>query len=439
MSDRRVAVTGLGLVTPAAVGTDETFEAFLTGSSFLRTIDLFDAGGFSCSFGGQLQEKFSARKFVPKSYRKSVKVMARDIEIAVAAADLAFRDAGFRTRGVEEGQTEIAAKRSGCNIGAGLICADLDELGFAAVTAVRDGKFNLKAWGEEGMNNLTPLWLLKYLPNMLSCHVTIIHGLEGPSNCITCGDVSGYLSAIESANWVKENNADVAIVGGAESKMNQMGLLRQGMLGRLIRTTGAEPTTALRPFDADHDGTAVGEGGGMAILEDMSGAENRGARIYCEYLAGAGACDPQGMMVENRESVGNLDIAASKALKKANLRPDEVDLVVTQGTGVPQEDNAEIAAWNRVFADRSEPVAAVSSRGAFGQLFAGTSGVDFGLAAKALETQIVPPTANFSAPAVQSKLQFRPEAGAAEINIVLCGGYSIGGQSGAIVLKRYSK
>ena len=283
MGEHRVAITGIGVVSPAGIGRDEFWQSILEGRRCVRRINAFDASKFPSSIAAQL-DGFSARKFVPKDYRKAVKVMARDIEIAVAAADLAFRDSGIVTRGIAADSTTINPKRLGCNIGAGLICSDLDELGSAVNTAVEDGRFDIRKWGSSGIDNLTPLWLLKYLPNMLACHVTIIHGAEGPSNTITCGDCSGLLSAAEAGSYVARGLVDAAVAGSAESKLNPMGLLRQALLKRLCTTRNEEPETACRPFDAAHDGTVIGEGGGLVILEDMDRARSRGATIYALSL-----------------------------------------------------------------------------------------------------------------------------------------------------------
>ncbi|MGB2823948.1 MAG: beta-ketoacyl synthase N-terminal-like domain-containing protein, partial [Phycisphaerae bacterium] len=233
MAEGRVAITGLGVISPAGAGIEALWDALLTGASCTRPIDAFDPGGFPCRIGGQVDD-FSARQYVPRAYRKSVKVMARDIEIAVGASDLAFRDSGIVTEGIEAEKATIDSGRLACNIGAGLLCTDLDELGVALTTALGDGgKFSLKAWGASGMTNLTPLWLLKYLPNMLACHVTIIHAAKGPSNTITCGDASAHLAIGEAARLVARGGADAAVAGGAETKLNPMGLMRQVLLKRV--------------------------------------------------------------------------------------------------------------------------------------------------------------------------------------------------------------
>jgi len=435
MADRRVGITGLGVVTAAGIGIEPFWSALLAGQSCIREISLFDAGKFPSAVGGQLED-FSARKFVPRDYRKAVKVMARDIEIAVASADLAFRDAGIRTKGTDGEAAEIDSDRLGCNIGAGLICTDLDELGAAVNTAVTDGKFDIRAWGASGMNNLTPLWLLKYLPNMLACHVTIIHAAKGPSNTITCGDASGHLAVGEASRLVTRSGADVVVAGGAESKLNPMGLMRQLLLNRPCTTRNDEPAAACRPFDVQHDGTVVGEGGGLLILEDMHRARQRGARVYAELVGFASACDPAGIDV-TKPTAGSLDLAVSKALTEAGISSDDVDLIVAHGTAVPGEDRCEADAWRAAMGDAAEKIPAMAVTGAVGSLFAGTGGVELAAAAMALHSGTIPPAVNFTAPAVGCELNFSTQPRRGELKYAVTGAFSVGGQSAACVLKRY--
>ncbi|MFP3936774.1 MAG: beta-ketoacyl-[acyl-carrier-protein] synthase family protein [Phycisphaerae bacterium] len=434
MADRRVAITGLGVVSAAGVGAESFHEALTTGRCCLKQIDLFDASNFPSRVGGQLDD-FSARKFVPKNYRKSVKVMARDIEIAVAAADCAFRDAGINTRGIDPDSVDVDSGRLGCNIAAGLICTDLDELGMAVNTAVKDGRFDMKLWGESGINNLTPLWLLKYLPNMLSCHVTIIHGAEGPSNCITCGDAAAHMAVGESARIIARGDADVVVAGGAESKLNCMNLMRHTLLKRLCESSNDNPAGACRPFDTAHDGTIIGEGGGLLILEDFDRATQRGARIYAEVAGFGAACDPQGMDV-TRPSAGGLGGAARKAMADAGTGPDDIDLIVAHGTGVPAEDRLESSAWFDALGDAAAKIPATAVTGSVGSLFSGAGGVELAAAALALRDQTVPPTANFTRPADGCGLSLSGEPRKAEIRNVLAGAFSVGGQSAACVIRR---
>ncbi|MBS3734956.1 MAG: hypothetical protein KGY99_08510 [Phycisphaerae bacterium] len=434
MHDRRAVITGVGVVTPVGVGVQAFADALESGRSAVRDISLFDASGFPCRIGGEL-ESFSARKFVPKSYRKSVKVMARDIEIAVAAADLAFRDAGLTTRGIDPDNVDVDCKRLGCNIGAGLICTDLSELGAAVNTAVVDGTFDLRQWGEHGLDNLTPLWLLKYLPNMLACHVTIIHGCEGSSNNITCGDASAHLGVGESAGWIARGAVDAVVAGGAESKLNPMGVLRQSLLHRLRTDANDAPADACRPFDADAGGTVIGEGGGLLILEAAERAQQRGAAPYAELAGFGAACDPQGIAA-TRPNVGSLDLAVSKAMADADVGPDDVDAIFCQGSGVPGEDRLEAQAWAAALGDAAERVPACALTGAIGTLFAGAGGAALAAAAVAMKRNMVPGTVNFSRPAEGVTLNLSRQGRSAELNCIVTAAYSIGGQSAACVLKR---
>src|SRR6266480_5759664 len=279
---RRVVVTGLGVITPIGIGAKTFWENLVAGKCGVQRISSFDPSGFPSQIAGEVPP-YKIGDYVPKSYRKATKVMARDIELAVIAADDAMKDAGLKTKAYTE-TPEIKSERFGCNIGAGLISAELDEL-TAAMHIARDGnKLDLHKWGKDGMGQLTPLWLLKYLPNMLACHVTIIHELKGPSNTITCADASSHLAIGEAFRTIQRGKAVLAICGGAESKVNPMGHMRQSLLKRLTESHNDAPADAVRPFDADATGTAIGEGGGLFILEEYERAKNRGAKIYAEHV-----------------------------------------------------------------------------------------------------------------------------------------------------------
>ena len=436
MNERRVVITGIGVVTSSGIGIEELFENLCRKHCSIKRIDMFDPSGFACQIAGQL-EGFSARKYTPKSYRKAVKVMARDIEIAVAAADLAIRDAGIITRGIDEQNVNIDSSRFGSNIGAGLMCTDLDELGIAVNTSVTDGKFDFKKWGREGMENLTPLWLLKYLPNMLACHVTIIHGAKGPSNTITCGEASGHLAVGEASRVIARGSVDVNIAGGAESKVHPLHLLRQDLLGRLTTTHNDNPTEACRPFDANHSGTVIGEGGGLLLLEDHDRAVNRSARIYAEVVGFGTRCDPNGVNFLNPPSSSALTRAINSALADAQIAPEQIDLVIPHGSGVPAEDIAEAQAIHQALGQHAQNVPVCPLTGSYGNLFAGAGAVALAVAATALYKQTIPPAVNFETPDEACNLNINREPIQKEINYVLSTASSIGGQYAAVVLKRY--
>jgi 3-oxoacyl-[acyl-carrier-protein] synthase II len=435
MQSRRVVITGLGVVTPIGIGVDAFWNALLECRCGIGPVKGFDASGFACSIAGELAG-FSAKKYLPAHYRKAIKVMEPGTQIAVAAADLAVRDSGLSACGADgaaQSPGTIDGRRLACNIGSGLICQDLNELGAAVQFAAGpDGRFDPRLWGSKGMGNLTPLWLLKYLPNMLSCHVSIIQGAKGPSNTITCGDASGHLAIGEAGRYIQRNWADAAIAGGAESKLNLMGFLRQSMLRRLA--AGRPQEAACRPFEADSAGTVIGEGGGIVILEEAGHATARGAKVYAELAGHAGACDPAATDVL-RPTAGGLAGAVQNALAAAGVTPRDVDLVVAHGTGVPGEDASEADEWRQALGERVKSVPAVAFTGATGSLFGGVGGVQVAAAAMAIHHGVVPPTPRFACRAAGCDLDLAPHARQAKIRCAVTAAFTVGGQSSACVLK----
>src|SRR5258708_28074380 len=204
---RRVVITGIGVISPIGIGASTFWENLIAGKVGVKGISAFDPGGFPSQIAGEVPA-FKISDYVPKSYRKATKVMARDTELAVVAADDAFKDGGLKSKAYTD-TPEIDPLRFGCNIGAGLISCELNELTSAMHVARAASKLDLHKWGKEGMEQLTPLWLLKYLPNMLACHVTIIHELKGPSNTITCADASSHLAIGEAFRTLRSEERRV--------------------------------------------------------------------------------------------------------------------------------------------------------------------------------------------------------------------------------------
>lgn len=428
---KRVVVTGIGIVSPLGIGAQVFYDRLLAGDVGIGPITSFDAGGFDSQLGGEVPA-YKINDFVPKSYRKATKVMARDIELAVIAADEAFKDAGLKSKAYAD-PAEIDGLRFGCNIGAGLISADLNEL-TSAMNAARDGdKLDLAKWGTEGMQQLTPLWLLKYLPNMLACHVTIIHGLMGPSNTITCDAASSHLAIGEAFRTIQRGKADYAICGGAESRLNPMGLMRQQLLGRLNTTANDDPTHAVRPFAGDAAGTVVGEGGGLLILEEYEHAKARGATIYAE-VAGFAASQDVYAVTETDPSGYSYGKALENALKDAKLTPADVDLLIPNGTGIAKADAAELKGFNKAFGDRASTVPIAPIKSQIGNLAAGC-GVDAAAAVLSVRHSKIPPALNTPATSNGQKLNVSPIAREGTIKVAVSSVASLGGQNAALVFR----
>ncbi len=433
MAERRVVITGVGPVSPIGIGKQEFIEAIKAGKVGIKRITAFAADNFKSQIAGQLPDGFKCRDYVPKSYRKSIKVMARDIELAVAAADLAIRDSGIKTKAIDPDNVDIDPTRLSVNIGAGLICADLNELTFALYSSIdEEGNFSLKNWGSTGMNNLTPLWLLKYLPNMLSSHVTIIHDAQAPSNAIVCGEASGHLSLAEGFGTIGTDKADVCLVGGAESKINPMSLMRQDLMGRLTRRYNDSPESAVKPFDADRDGTAVAESGAVIVLEELERAKSRNANIYAE-IAGAGSSFGADDNMELGENGDAIALAIRNALKSANMNASDIDLVVAFAPGLKKQDKAEALAIKDVLGD----VPVTSIKGQLGSSGAGSGALDILVSCMAISDGFVPKTINYEKPDAECPVNVVTEYHQRDIKAVLTIGYSLsGGQVSAVILKK---
>ena len=431
---RRVVVTGVGIVSPLGIGARAHWEGLISGRSAVKRIASFDPSGFPSQVAGEVPT-YKIGDYVPKSYRKATKVMARDIELAVIAADDAFKDSGLKSQAYTE-TPDIDGTRFGCNIGAGLISCELNEL-TAALTTARDdqhaNKIDLKKWGRDGMNQLTPLWLLKYLPNMLACHVTIVHGLRGPSNTITCADASSHLAIGEAFRTIQRGNADLAICGGAESKVNPMGLIRHCLLKRLTEQN-EQPGEAVRPFDEAARGTAVGEGGGLLILEEYERAKGRGAKIYAE-LVGFAASQDAHKITEPSPTGHSYAKAVQKALADANLPPAAVGLIVPNGLGLLKHDRAELTGLLTAFGGGLARVPVSPIKGQTGNLAAG-GGVDAASAVLALHYGVVPPAVNTKKVIDAQELNVSPNVRELRVDVAVSSVYSLGGQNAALVFKR---
>lgn len=443
MSLRRVVITGLGAASPFGDEVDALWAALLEQRSAISRLTAFDPSGFRSQVGCEIP-KFSMGDYIPKTYRKNAKVMCRDIQIALIAAYKAVKDAGLRTRCLlDRGEAEAPAiphpSRFGANIGAGLICADLEELAGALATAADEqGRFSLAQWGSDGMSNLTPLWLLKFLPNMLACHVTIVHDAQAPSNTITCGEASSHLAIGEAFRTIQRGAADVCICGGAESKMNCMGSLREDLFGRLSTSFNDDPQHACRPFDQRHEGTALSEGGGLVILEDLAHALSRDARIYGEVVGFGASCNTHSWKQADPSGVG-IATAMTKAIASAAMEPPQIDLIATFGTGIPEHDISESAAIRQVFANKARHIPSLAIKGAVGNNGAGSGALDFIVAVLALRHNTVPPSVNSEQLAAKCQINLvTAEPIDARINSFISTAYALsGGQTASLVVKRF--
>ncbi len=445
---RRTYITGLGTVSAAGLGAEAFWASLKDGTCHLKPMSTMDGSGLGCTLAGEVPA-YKIRDFVPKTYRKATKVMARDTEIAVIAADLAVRDAGLCTKGVDaDAPPTHPHERSGCHIGAGLIAADLDELTGALIKSTdANGDFDIGRWGQEGMQGLTPLWLLKYLPNMLACHVTIIHDFRGPSNTITAEEASGGLSIGESLSVIQRGAADLCLSGGCETKLNPMALMRQRLTGRLHDAPDpAQPELAVRPMDTSCQGTVIGEGGALVVMQALddddlaarkqSASDAEVGRPYAEVI-GYGAAQSVNRAQRNLrpDAEGRaVTSAVKRALQVAGCHADDVDLIVPAACGDLESDASEAAGLKTVFGERLSKIPMANPKPLIGLCCAGTASLDVAAACLCLHHQTVPRSSPRPEP-IPGTAPGHAQATSAALKVALVIGVARSGQTTALLLR----
>ncbi len=436
MKGRGVFITGIGAVSPLGMSVDEMWEGLLAGKCGIDTIKAFDPVGFTCKLAGEVGE-FNIRNFVPKSHRKATKLMCRDIELSILAAKEAVENSGLVTKATDPDNVTVDPSRMAITFGAGVICCNLEEMSPSVAKSIKDGKFDLGKWGTDGLESLTPLWLLKYLPNMLACHVGIIHDIRGPSNSLTCGEASGHLAIAEAAEVIARGSAEAVITGGSDAKVNPIMILRQCLIGRAAVDRNGDPEGACRPFDADASGSVFGEGSGILVLEEAEFAKKRGATILAE-IVGVGESNNLNAKYESLEAgaVGT-QIAIEMALEDAGIEAKELDLVFPHGTGIADDDAAEAEAIANVLGDAVDSVAVWPTKGMLSNTGAAGGALDVVAAIMAMKTGKIGPAKNCNNKADGCKLNIVNEPLDKEVRYALCCSYTFGGQTAAVVLKRY--
>jgi 3-oxoacyl-[acyl-carrier-protein] synthase II len=379
---RRVVITGIGLTSSIGLGAESFWNSLSQGRSGIKAITAFDTSALTTRIGGQITD-FDAKNYLDKKDRKSLRIMARPIQLAVAAAQLALDDSKID-------KEKLDPTRFGVEFGAGLMPTELDELQSASKASINGqaGTADLKLWGEHGLPAIPPLWMLKYLPNMHACHVSILHNAQGPNNSITESEVAGLLALGEAARILRRGQADFFLVGGADSKINPLSMVRQCLFGHLSRRNDA-PAQACRPFDGRRDGTVLGEGSAVLAAEDLDHAQRRGAPIYGEVI-GFGAAFDRGCTGQG------LARAMRAALSQARVSADDIGHINAHGLSSVQADAWEARGIREVFGARATPVWAAKSY--FGNIGSGGPLVECAASLLALKHGQLPATLNYEEP-----------------------------------------
>ena len=301
----------------------------------------------------------------------------------MAAAKLAMDDSGIDTGKLDK-------TRFGVEFGAGLIASELAELGPAAHVSsnCQPGTVDMEKWGVQGLANMPPLWMLKYLPNMLACHVSILHDAQGPNNSITEGDVASLLALGEAYRIMSRDLADIFLVGGADSKLNPLSFVRHTLFMPLSRRNDS-PAQACRPFDRGRDGVVLGEGAGVVVLEDLEHARSRGATILAELVGFSAGFDAKG-------TGSGVARVIQGALREAGITPDQVDHVNAHGLSTTRADAIEARGIQAAFGNNKVPVFGVKSY--IGSLGAGSGITELIASLLAMREGVLPGTLNYDEP-----------------------------------------
>ena len=410
--NRRVVVTGVGLVSSVGLGTEASWQALCAGKSGIAPITHFDAAQWSARIAGEVKG-FDPLQFIEK---KDVKKMDVFIQFAIAASQFAVDDAKLTV-------TPEIADQTGVFIASGIG-------GF--LTIENEHKELLKG----GPRRISPFFIPASIINLASGHVSIRFGARGP-NLATCTACTASAHSIgESFEIIKRGDADVMIAGGSEAAITPMGVGGFASM-RALSTRNDEPERASRPFDKDRDGFVIGEGAGILILEELEIAKRRGAKIYCE-IVGYGLSSDAYHLTGQPEDANGAVRSMRMALRKAGVRPDQIDYVNAHGTSTPINDPTETLAVKTTFGEHAKKLVMSSTKSMTGHLLGAAGGLEAGICALAICDQVAPPTINLDNPDPACDLDYAPKVKRAmKIDYALSNSFGFGGTNGTLLLKRY--
>ena len=414
MSRRRVVVTGLGLISPVGNTVAEGWTNLLAGRSGIANITKFDASNFACKFAGEVKG-FKVEDYFPA---KDARHMDTFIHYGLAASIQAVRDAGLATN---DALTEEQAERIGVLVGSGIGGLPLIEDTHGELT-------------NRGPRRITPFFVPASILNMISGHVSIMHGFQGPNLAIVTACTTGLHSIGEAGRLIEYGDADVMVAGGAESTISPLGV-GGFAAARALSTRNDDPATASRPWDKDRDGFVLGEGAGVLVLEEYEHAKRRGAKIYAE-LAGFGmGADAYHMTAPN---VDGPKRSMKAALRNAGINAEQVQYLNAHGTSTPLGDVNESNAVKLAFGSHAKDKLVISStKSMTGHLLGGAGGIESVFTVLAVQNQLVPPTINIFNQDPECDLDYCANtARELKIEYAVKNNFGFGGTNGTLVFKR---
>jgi 3-oxoacyl-[acyl-carrier-protein] synthase II len=410
--NRRVVITGIGLVSSLGIGTKANWDALVAGTSGVHRITKFDASAFAAQIAGEVKG-FDPLQFIDK---KDVKKMDVFIQYAVAAAQFAMDDSKLEV-------TPENADAIGVYIASGIG-------GFTTIEREH------KALLEGGPRKISPFFIPSAIINLAAGQVSIRFGAKGP-NSATCTACSASAHAIGDAyEIIRRCDADAMIAGGSEAAITPMGVGGFAAL-RALSTRNDEPERACRPFDKNRDGFIIGEGAGVIVLEELEHARRRGAPIYAEIVGYGMSADAYHMTAPSEDGDGGRRVMAN-AIRKAGIAPEDVDYINAHGTSTPYNDRLETLAIKNCFGDHAYKLAISSTKSMTGHLLGAAGGLEAGITALAVRHQIVPPTINLDEPDPDCDLDYVPHTSRQmPIRYALSNSFGFGGTNAALMFKKF--
>ena len=411
---RRVAVTGLGLVTPVGIGTEETWRALLAGVSGIGPITRFDASEFTTRFAGEVKGFDPTRWISAREVKSSMSDLF--IQFAMAAGSMAMDDSGL----ILEGEL---AERTGCFIGSGM----------GGVATIEATHLALQAKGPR--HGISPFFVTQIIINLAAGQLSIKYGAKGPCYGQVSACSSGAHAIGDAFRLIQRGEADAMICGGSEAVVTPLGVGGFAAM-RALSTRNDAPALACRPFDLDRDGFVLSEGAGVLVLEELEHAKKRGARIHAVMEGYAANADAHHITAPAEEGEG-VQRCMRAALKDANLNVESIDYVNAHGTSTKMNDSTETLAIKRVFGDHARKLMVSSTKSMTGHLLGAAGGVEAAFSVLSVARGQIPPTTNYQTPDPECDLDYVPNA-ARDVNVghALTNSFGFGGANACLIFGR---
>ncbi|MEM7010727.1 MAG: beta-ketoacyl-ACP synthase II [Verrucomicrobiota bacterium] len=411
--DRRVAITGLGVVTSLGHDIDKYWKHLVNGDSGIGQITIFDPSDSRCQIGGEVKDFDHVPYFENK---RDAKRADRYITFSVAASKIAVEQAGID---FSKEDPEMAGVFLGTGVG-----------------GLQTAEAQVRSMDTKGPNTVSAFAIPMMIGNAAGGIVAMDYQITGPNFCVTSACATGCHAIGEAWKSIQFREADIMIAGGSESVLMRLAIAGFANM-RALSKRNDDPVAASRPFDRDRDGFVMGEGAGVVVLEDLEHAKKRGADILCELVGYGMSGDAFHPTMPHPEGRGASQ-CMNRALKRAGMNPNEVSYINAHGTATPQGDVAETLAIKKSFGDHAKNGLLVSStKSMTGHLLGAAGGVELAASVMAIRDQVVPPTINLDNPDPDCDLDYVPnEAREAKVDAVLSNSFGFGGTNASLIVKK---